>query len=82
MRTAEEILKEYMSSDSAYVHYDDCIGAMNDYAKLYANQKLEEAKQAVSLRETNVYSTPDLDSGFSQGIDAATETILSLKEEI
>lgn len=74
MITAEEILKEYMSSDSAYVHYDDCIGAMNDYAKFYANQKLDEAAESAF----NHYKA----SGMTNLAERTKQSILSLKDEI
>ena len=55
---------------------------VDEVSILYANDKLDEAKHNVSLRETNVYTTPDTDTGFSQGIEAAIETIDSLKDKI
>lgn len=32
MKTKEEILKEWQNENSAYIHEDDCLGAMQAYA--------------------------------------------------
>lgn len=78
LKTAEEIFQECADNSFVFATQTQAIKAM----KLYANQKLDEAKFNVSLRETNVYSTPDIDQGFADGIEAAIESIELLKDKI
>lgn len=52
MKTAEEILKEWQNEKSAYLHEDDCIGAM----KTYAQQVAEKVRRDC---ESNAYSALD-----------------------
>lgn len=76
MKTAEEIFQECADNSFVFATQTQAIKAM----KLYANAKLDEAKRSVSLRETNVYTTADIDDGFQQGLEAAMETIESTKD--
>lgn len=89
MKTARDYISKIVTNKANLNHIAD-YGVINgslliDFEKamkLFANQKLDEAKHLVSLQETKVYTTPDIDKGFSQGIDAAMESILSLKYDI
>ena len=77
MKTAEEYLKIWQG-DVAVISKDIAIIAMKEYATAV----LDEAKFNISLRETNVYTTPDIDAGFERGIDAAMECVNLIKERL
>jgi len=70
---------EEMFSEALHTGVDYCVDAI---ATKYANQKLDEAKHLVSLQETKEYTTPEIDKGFEQGITAAMESIISLRNNI